>query len=57
MQPDDFLTGCAKTMELSIQGQQLLMRELFGAIRCRWRRLWRCVADANPALPRMHPPA
>jgi hypothetical protein len=56
MQNDDFLSGCARTMELSIKGQQLLTRDMACGLRRLWRRmtLW---ADGNgPVLPRMHPP-
>lgn len=35
----DFLTGCANTLELSIQGQELLAREIADAIRNAWRAL------------------
>ena len=39
MQNDDFLSGCARTMELSIKGQQLLTQDMA----CGLRRLWRGV--------------
>ena len=39
MQHEDFLTRSATTMELSIQGQELLAREIACAVRRLWRRL------------------
>jgi hypothetical protein len=54
MQSDDFLSGCANTMELSIQGQQLLARDIACALRRLWRRLLAWPVEA--ALPRLHPP-
>lgn len=56
MQNDDFLTGCANTMELSIKGQQLLARELACALRRMWRRIASGADDVGPVVPRMHPP-
>ena len=43
MQHDDFLTGCANTLELSIKGQELLAQDLAQAV----RRLWRLVFPAS----------
>ena len=49
MQHDDFLTGCANTLELSIKGQELLAQDLAQAV----RRLWHLVFPAsNAALAR-----
>lgn len=46
MQHDDFLTHCARTLELSIQGQHLLAEEIVQAI----RRLWHQVAQASERM-------
>ena len=40
MQHDDFLTGCANTLELSIKGQELLAQDLAQALRQFWRRVF-----------------
>ena len=40
MQHDDFLTGCANTLELSIKGQELMARDIAEALRRLWRRLF-----------------
>jgi len=57
MQNDDFLTGCATTMDLSIKGQQLLAQDIACAVRRLWQRITRWADTAAPGLPRMHPPA
>lgn len=51
MQHDDFLTGCANTLELSIKGQELLAQDLAQAL----RRLWHRVFPASGAAPARQP--
>lgn len=46
MQHDDFLSQCARTLELSIQGQHLLAEEIMQEV----RRLWRQIAQASERL-------
>lgn len=57
MQNDDFLSGCANTMELSIKGQQLLARDVACGLRRLWRRMTLWADGTGPVLPRLHPPA
>ena len=56
MQNDDFLSGCANTMELSIKGQQLLTQDMACGLRRLWRRMVLWADGTGPVLPRMHPP-
>ena len=51
MQHDDFLTGCANTLELSIKGQELLAQDLAQAV----RRLWRRMVPASGLAPARQP--
>lgn len=56
MQSDDFLSGCANTMELSIKGQQLLAQDMACGLRRLWRWMFLWADGTGPVLPRMHPP-
>lgn len=56
MQNDDFLSGCARTMELSIKGQQLLAQDMACGLRRLWRWMFLWADGTGPVLPRMHPP-
>lgn len=47
MQHDDFLTGCANTLEMSIKGQELLARDLTRSLRRQWRRWVRTVGSVT----------
>lgn len=54
-----YWTGCATSIELGIEGQQLLAREIMAELRALWQRLLvrlPALGQSLPTVPRQHPP-